>query len=200
MRMKAENLAETDSETSSSSTSDSDQVLLHSCRAGDEQAWQRLLDKYERLVYSIPLSYGLPREDAADIAQIVFSALIQSLETLRDDSNLGGWLALVTRRHTWRVLQQRQRELVEELDHEITGALIPSQSTDIQRWELIEWLHGGLALIGKRCRDLLMALYFEPEQPSYVEIARRLGLAAGSIGATRARCLQRLHGVLTREN
>jgi RNA polymerase sigma factor (sigma-70 family) len=175
-----------------------DQQLLQACRAGDEQAWLYLLNKYERLVYSIPLNYGLSHEDAADIVQIVFTAFIQSLNTLHDDSNLGGWLALVTRRHTWRAIQRRRRVAVEDLDHEITSALLPNRTDEIERWELVEWLHRGLSLIGDRCRELLTALYFEGDEPSYAEIAQRLGLAEGSIGPTRARCLQRLQQMLLR--
>lgn len=182
---------------SEQSTVPSDQDLLLACRAGDERAWQHLLDKYERLVYSIPLNHGLAREEAADIAQITFMALIQSLDSLRDDSNLGGWLAVVARRHTWRVLQRHKREVAEELDDETIHTLIPDQVNDLQRWEMTQWISSGLSLIGERCRDLLVALYFEPGEPSYAEIARRFGLAIGSIGATRARCLQRLHEMLT---
>lgn len=182
------------------SNSLSDEQLLQACRAGDEGAWQRLLDKYERLVYSIPLNYGLGREEAADIAQIVFTAFLQNVETLRDDSNLGGWLALVARRHTWRVLQRNRREVLEPLDNELTHDLFPGRSNAIERWELVEWLNRGLGLVGGRCRELLTALYFESSEPSYAEIAQRLGMAEGSIGPTRARCLKRLQELLTDED
>src|SRR3990172_10262395 len=75
-----------------------DRDLILACRSGDKIAWERLLDKYERLVYSIPLNYGLTSEDAADISQITFTILIQSLDRLRDDTRLAPWLATVARR------------------------------------------------------------------------------------------------------
>lgn len=175
-----------------------DQHLLQACRAGDEAAWNRLLDKYERLVYSIPLNYGLSVEDADDITQLVFTALIQRLEDLSDDSNLAGWLTVVARRHTWRVLYRRRRETVEDFDNESISSLLPSRTNPIEQWELTEWLHRGLSLIGERCRTLLIALYFEAEEPSYAELAHRFGIPQGSIGPTRARCLQRLQQMLTR--
>jgi RNA polymerase sigma factor (sigma-70 family) len=174
----------------------SDADLLVACRAGDERAWQQVLDKYERLVYSIPLNYGLDREDASDIAQITFTALIRSLATLRDDSNLGGWLALVARRHTWRLIQRRKQHAPAPLDDEAM-ALLPGRTNTLERWELVEWLERGLALMGERCRQLLIALYFEADEPSYAEIAQRLKMAEGSIGPTRARCLQRLRDLLS---
>src|SRR5687768_4689004 len=88
----------------------SDQELILASRQGDAAAWESLVEKYERLVYSIPLNYGLSREDAADIAQITFTILLQSLDSLRDDSRLGAWLAMVARRHTWRLLNRQRRE------------------------------------------------------------------------------------------
>jgi RNA polymerase sigma factor (sigma-70 family) len=174
----------------------SDESLLRDCATGNMQAWQRLLDKYERLVYSIPLNYGLSADDAADIAQITFTALLRQIGSLRPDSNLGGWLATVARRHAWRVIAQKKRAPTEEFDSEAASALIPERSNAITRWEMTEWLNSGLTLLNERCRNLLTALYLEEQEPSYAEVAQRLRLAEGSIGATRARCLQRLKEIL----
>jgi len=158
-----------------------------------------LLDRYERLVFSVPRRYGLSPEDAADITQLTFTILVQSMGTLPEDSNLGAWLASVARRHTWRLLNRRRREEAGEYGTSSEGAtLLSSTSTeDLEHWELAEWLNHGLSLLGKVCRELLSALYLEPEQPSYAEVAARLGMAVGSVGPTRIRCLKRLRQVLS---
>jgi RNA polymerase sigma factor (sigma-70 family) len=176
----------------------SDQDLIQACRRGDARAWERLLDKYERLVFSIPLNYGLSHQDAADITQLTFMILIQSLDTLLVDSHLGAWLATVARRHTWRLLKRNQREPVSaEVDLAEGAGLLGKAGLDsIEHWELIEWLDHSLAQIGERCRKLLLALYFEPQQPAYPEIAERFDMPVGSIGPTRARCLARLKQVM----
>ena len=70
----------------------SDRALIEACREGDAGAWRAVLDRYERLVFSIPLGYGLSRDDAADVSQITFTILLQSLDSLREDSRLGPWL------------------------------------------------------------------------------------------------------------
>src|ERR687884_1727394 len=93
---------------------DLDRDLILRCRQGSAGAWQQLLNKYERLVYSIPLRYGLSRDDAADIAQITFTILIESMDNLSEDSRLGPWLVTVARRHTWRLLQRNRRERASE--------------------------------------------------------------------------------------
>lgn len=180
---------------------DSDRDLIRRCLAGSAGAWQRLLDSYEGLVYSIPLRYGLSRDDAADVAQITFTILIQSLHTLSEDSRLGPWLATVARRHTWRLLERNRRETASERLEDTrlaqSAVLLGKHDADsIEHWELTEWLDTGLSKISESCRELLLALYFQPEQPSYAEIVDRLGMPLGSIGPTRARCLKRLKQVL----
>lgn len=158
-----------------------------------------MLDKYERLVFSIPLNYGLGRDDAADIAQITFSILLQSLDSLDDDSRLGAWLATVARRHTWRMMEKTRREGTgRERDVAESATLLGRSGDDsVERWELIETLHQSLSLLTEQCRELLLALYFDPEQPSYAEVSERLGVPVGSIGPTRARCLKSLRQALT---
>lgn len=178
-----------------------DEALVRACREGDARAWRRLVKKYERLVYSIPLSYGLSHDDAADITQITFTVLSESLDSVRDESRLAAWLSTVAKRHTWRLLDRNRLESASEhLDDvelaENAALLGKSDADSIEYWELIEWLDAGLSKMKKPCRDLLLALYFQPEQPSYAQIAARLDVAVGSIGPTRARCLQSLRKLL----
>ena len=169
-----------------------DHDLIRACHAGDGRAWERLLDTYERLVFSIALNYGLTTDDAADVTQITFTILLQNLDTLPDGIRLAPWLATVARRHTWRLLARNRREAVhpeEDLagNETLGGVVDPSE-----RWELAEWLNYGLSMLDERCRQLLLALYFDVEQPSYAQVADRLNMQVGSIGPTRARCLEQM--------
>ena len=169
-----------------------DRDLIRACRTGDARAWERLLDKYERLVFSISLNYGLTTDDAADVTQITFTILLQNLNTLPDEMRLSAWLATVARRHTWRLLARNRREAVnpdEDLaGNETLGGIVDNR----ERWELVEWLNHGLNLLDERCRQLLLALYFDAEQPSYAQVADQLNMTVGSIGPTRARCLEQM--------
>ena len=180
---------------------ESDRDLIRRCREGSAGAWHQLLNKYERLVYSIPLRYGLSRDDAADIAQITFTILIQSLDGLAEDSRLGPWLATVARRHTWRLLERNRREAASErlegTDIAESAVLLGKSDADsVEHWELTEWLDSGLSKISENCRKLLVALYFQPERSSYAEVAERLDMPIGSIGPSRARCIKRLKQML----
>lgn len=169
--------------------------LIVACRNGDKQAWENLLDRYERLVYSIPLNYGLSYDDAADIAQTTFIIFMESMDGLREDSHLSAWLCTVAKRHTWRLMERQRRERINPKDDlRETAVYIPDNRSQrqMERWEATEWLEQGLALLDDRCRELLLALYFSPESPAYADIAEALDMAVGSIGPTRARCLERL--------
>jgi RNA polymerase sigma factor (sigma-70 family) len=180
---------------------EADRDLIQRCRRGSSGAWQPVLNRYERLVFSIPLRYGLSRDDAADVAQITFTALVKNMDKLVDDSRLGAWLSTVARRNTWRLLERRRREMPSEhLEGtslaESAVALGKSDAESIEHWELSDWLDTGLSQLNEKCRNLLTALYFRPELSSYAEVAEHFGMPLGSIGPTRARCLKRLKLVL----
>ena len=179
-------------ETAQSDILKTDRDLIRACRSGDARAWERLLDNYERLVFSISLNYGLTTDDAADVAQITFTILLQNLDTLPDDIRLSPWLATVARRHTWRLLAQNRREAVNP-DEDLAGnKALGGVVDDRERQELAEWLYQGLSLLDERCRQLLLALYFDAEEPSYAKVADRMKMPIGSIGPTRARCLEQM--------
>lgn len=174
--------------------SKSDRYLIRACRKGQVEAWQGLLDKYERIVIAIPRRYGLSVDDAADVTQLTFTILVESIDKLPEDSKLGGWLTTVARRHTWRLLERNRRQGVDKYAVLDEGTQTPAGGdTDmLENWELGEWLDKELSKISELCRNLLFALYLDPGQPSYAEVAARLGMAIGSVGPTRMRCLERL--------
>ena len=174
-------------------TESTDDQLLRRCAAGDERAWDQLVGRYERLVFSVALKNGVSREDAADITQLTFVALLDSIEVLREEASLPSWLMTVARRQAWRIRRRGYREqpwAAEEL---------ASGSTTEEDYERIAVVHGALAQLGTRCRTLLYALFFDPEAPPYAVIADRLECAVGSIGPQRARCLQRMRALLNED-
>lgn len=172
-----------------------DDDLLAQCRRGDDVAWAQLLDRYERLVYSVPLGYGLSRHDAADVAQATFAELVRSLDAIQDAAALGAWLATVARRTTWRQIARRRNLDERDLDT-VVGDDVDPWHEWIDTWTDRHWVVEGLLALGGPCRDLLVGLYLDPDEPSYADLAARLGRPVGSIGPTRGRCLDKLRLVL----
>ena len=165
--------------------------LLHRCARGDDIAWVDLLGRYEGLVFSVPLNYGLSRDEAADIAQSVFTELLRNIDSVRDPSALGSWLATVARRTTWRTISRRtpDRLSVDTVD--------PDPDVDpwhdwMDTWTDRTWVVEAVLALASPCRDLLVFLYLDPDQPTYEEVATRMGRPLGSIGPTRGRCLDKL--------
>lgn len=163
--------------------------LIARCRDGDPDAWNRLVERYERLVFSVALRNGLSREDAADVTQTTFVALLESLNKLHTDESVPSWLMTVSRRHAWRLRNRRQQEF-------ITNALVDLPHDPVGGWDRAVVVHEALQRLGPPCRELLIALYFDPASPSYAEIAAQLGRAVGGIGPLRSRCLERLRALL----
>jgi len=174
-----------------------DWTLIQACRQGRSRAWEQLITKYQRLVYSTALNLGLTSDDAADIVQTTFSILLQSLDHFDENVHLGGWLVTVARRHTWRLRQRYQREISTSTGDLLEQNSVQSaDSSPFQQWDTLEWLNNGLNLLDSRCRELLLLLYFAKEPLAYNEVAERLNMSLGSIGPTRARCLTRLKQLL----
>src|ERR1043165_33850 len=84
----------------------SDRSLLDGCLAGDAKAWQKLIVRYERLIYKIALKSGLSVDDADDMFQTVCLRLYQNLAKLRNDQHITGWLILTAKREAWRLCGQ----------------------------------------------------------------------------------------------
>jgi RNA polymerase sigma factor (sigma-70 family) len=177
--------------------SGSDWDLIEACRRGDEQAWQQVVDKYKRLVFSIPLNYGLGQHDAADIVQLTFMMLLQGLDGLHEESHLGGWLATVARRNTWHIIRRHGREQLHPENISDNNSLYDEgREKEKERQELNDWIFDGLSRLDETCRSMLILLYFDPDLNSYKEVAARMKLAVGSIGPMRARCLERLRELM----
>jgi RNA polymerase sigma factor (sigma-70 family) len=178
----------------------SDERLVKACLNGDEQAWSALIDKYKNLIYSIPIKYGASPEDAGDIFQAVCLELFSQLSNLRKPAALRGWLVTITAHQSfhWK-RKHRKRTNIEQttLDDEGFGAdpaVPPDDVTDEAEREQI--MRDATARLSPRCQEMIRLLFYvEPPLP-YRDVAQRLGLAVGSIGFIRGRCLKRLQKTL----
>jgi RNA polymerase sigma factor (sigma-70 family) len=178
-----------------------DRALVRACLAGDRGAWESLVRKYSRLIYSVPRRCGLGEEDAADVFQTVCLRLLQSLEGFRDQDRLSAWLITTANRESWRVKGQAHRHAAPSPDDEPSAqealpASDPLPQEVLLRLEDEQLVRQAFEGLGERCRVLLELLYYRDPAPSYLEVGERLGIPQGSIGPTRARCLQQLKKLL----
>ena len=168
--------------------------LVTRARKGDKQAWDALVERYAPLIWSICRRHRLGDADAEDVGQSVWLHLIEQLGRVRDPAALPGWLATVTRRECLRVLNAARGPL--EAGHVLDAEFLPDEQAGTAEQELL--LAERRAALREAFRDLppcgqrLIALLIADPPVPYAEISARLGIAVGSIGPTRSRCLDKL--------
>jgi RNA polymerase sigma factor (sigma-70 family) len=170
--------------------------LLAAAAGGDQVAWDSLVDRFARLVWSVARSFRLSDADAADVSQTTWLRLVEHLGSIHDPDRLAGWLATTARRESIRVLQSARREVpfLDEPEESGNAELDPAfqvlaEDEGTELWK-------AFATLPDRCRALLRVVAVAP-LGSYSEIATALGMPVGSIGPTRARCLDQLRAKLT---
>jgi RNA polymerase sigma factor (sigma-70 family) len=169
-----------------------DERLIGACLKGDERAWTTLIHKYKKLIFSIPVKYGAGPEDAADIFQSVCMEVFSELPRLRDAGAFRSWLITVTAHQSFHWKRRIRRRGEEALAPE-QDVLAAQPSPDlIEQVEQEQALRDAVSSLSPRCQELIRLLFYEQPQVPYREVARRLGVAVGSIGFIRGRCLTRL--------
>jgi RNA polymerase sigma factor (sigma-70 family) len=174
-----------------------DTRLVQECLSGNEEAWSLLIDKYRSLIYSIPVKYQLSREEAADIFQATCMELLHRLPQLREPRALPKWLMQVAHHECHRLKRLNQRVVSRDAEPNLPEPEIPAIAENlIQRTQEEQILREAMATLTPQCRKLVELLFFETPARPYTEVAAELGLAVGSIGFTRQKCIERLRGQL----
>ena len=179
----------------------SDRELVEACLADNSRAWEALLARYERLIYSIPIRLGLPHHEAEEIFQTVSLILFRKLATLREHERLISWITTTTRRECWRfgVLKNRHRrgpanELPDPSKNQPSVEQLAYERRMADQRHDILWQ--ALSELPERCRELLVMLFYLDEELTYEDIAEQMNMPESSIGPTRGRCLQKLRKIL----
>jgi RNA polymerase sigma factor (sigma-70 family) len=180
-----------------------DEELLLACRRGDSSAWEALVNRYQRLIYAIPRRAGLDEDAASDVFQEVFTTLFEKLDDIEQPERLHAWLVTTARRKTWRLISRDRHSQGysrddEDAESEMNAVPDDAPLPDEALIQLEEQhrVRTSLSELDERCRKLLTLLFYRAEPPSYAEIAAETGTREGSIGPTRARCLQKLMRLL----
>jgi RNA polymerase sigma factor (sigma-70 family) len=167
--------------------------LVARARDGDRQAWDALVDRYAPLIWAICRRYRLDRADAEHVGQSVWLRLLEQLEKTRDPAALAGWLATTARRECLRILRTRQPHpagyVADASDVPVGRSATAEQELLVAERDAA--LREALARLPASCQLLIALLCADPSVP-YTEIGTRLGIAAGSIGPDRGRCLEKL--------
>jgi RNA polymerase sigma factor (sigma-70 family) len=176
----------------------SDERLVKECLSGNEEAWSLLIEKYKALIYSIPVKYRLPPHEAAEIFQATCVELLKRLPELREPRALPKWLMQVAHHQCYRWKRQQQRVVSRDGDADLPEPETPAiAETLVQQTQEEQMLRDAMASLSPQCRRLVELLFYETPARPYSEVAAELGLAVGSIGFTRQKCMDRLRKLLS---
>ena len=170
----------------------SDAALVARCRAGDDDAWRELVERFSRYVYAIAVQgFRLSDQDAEDVFQEVFARTYERLDRLRDDAAVRPWLAQLTRNLC--VDRLRDRARVEPTEDIEVGAVETLAQLDVALD-----VREALDALGEPCSDLLDRFFARDE--SYRTIGEVLQLPAGTIASRISRCLVKMRSQLEGRN
>jgi RNA polymerase sigma factor (sigma-70 family) len=182
----------------------SDAQLVAACRHGDQTAWNELVDRYQRLIITVPRRAGLSEEQAADILQEVFLTLFEKLDEIEQPDKIRSWLVTTAKFKTWgaRRAAKNFHSPESEAEFEAEMANLPDAAPlaedvliELEQQHLIRT---ALNELETRCRTILSMIYLRDgaEAASYAEVAREIGVGETSISPLRTRCLKKLAKIL----
>ena len=170
-------------------------ALVLSAREGDQTAWDGLVERFSGLVWAVARAHRLSKADAADVSQTTWMRLVEHLDGIREPERLGAWLAATARHECLRTIRKTGRAAPTELDDDhlpdTDVDLGPELDARLDAAEHQEALWAAFERLPERGRAVLRVLMADPA-PSYAEAAAALDMPIGSLGPTRARCLERL--------
>ena len=173
--------------------------LVQRCLAGDQDAWAELVHSHRRLVYAVASRFGASPDDCADIFQSVCIELFHGLSQVKNEESLRSWLITVTVRLAFRWRRSQPRHIMlDDVEPETATEIIhtPDLNGDIWKSQQQQMVRQSMERLPSRSAEMLRLLFFEQPPLPYQEVARRLGLATGSIGFIRGRALTKLRKIL----
>jgi RNA polymerase sigma factor (sigma-70 family) len=181
-----------------------DLQLIKRCRAGDQAAWDELVDRYQRLIFAIPRRAGLTEEQAADVFQDVFLTLFEKIGEIEQPDKIRSWIVTTAKFKTWAVIRRSKGyyspRTDEEMETEMASLRDNAPLADDLLIELEEQhlIRSALKELEERCQKILSMIYLIDPAASYSEVAAAIGVGETSISPLRSRCLKKLEKILTK--
>ena len=161
---------------------DSLEVIVERCRAGDDRAWERLVDATADDIFRMAVSFTRHRGEAEDLTQEVFLKLWQNLHRYLPGSSFRAWAYRVARNlfvdAYRRAKDQRKATWVDpEFLETIPGGEDPH--TRAVRHQRLEMARAALERLPEELSQLIMLRDFADW--SYEELAEELELPIGTV-------------------
>lgn len=179
-------------------------ALVRSAAGGDGAAWRALVVRFSGLVWSVARLHGLGAADAEEVFQTTWLRLTEHVSRLNEPDRVGAWLATTARHESLRVIRTGGRVTVTDdpavldpgSDQDTPEQAVLTAEAAQAQGRRVRAVWSAFHQLPERCRELLGLLVLASPPLSYTEVSATLGIAVGSIGPIRARCLRRLRALL----
>jgi len=180
-----------------------DARLVKLCRRGDQQAWNELVDRFQRLIFAIPRRAGLSEEQAADVFQEVFLTLFEKINSIEQPERIRAWLVTTAKFKTWATVRNSKGlyspATEEEMEAEMANLpdAAPLADDMLVEMEQQHLIRAAISELDERCRMILSMIYLRDSGASYAEVAEAIGVGETSISPLRSRCLKKVEKKLS---
>jgi RNA polymerase sigma factor (sigma-70 family) len=182
-----------------------DAELLIECKNGSKKAWEALIRRFQRLIFTIPRRAGLSEDQAADVFQIVFSRAYEHLGSISQPERIQAWLVTTAKRETLAILRQSKRTISISTDDDDEDAKpfdiedeSPLPDETLEQLQLQRQLRAAVEQLDPKSQEFVKLVFLQDDPLPYSEVATRLGISEGSIGPTRTRCMEKLRAIMDR--
>lgn len=177
--------------------------LLERAAGGDRDAWAAIIDRFERLLWSVARSFRYDDATTADVVQTVWLRLAEHCDRIREPDRLASWLATTCRNECLSAARRRKREVTDDGIFDLVEAQDRGQFPGLDERPIEEETYQEVlqAFVGlpEKCQRLLRLLCTDPPL-DYRTISGLIGRPIGSIGPSRQRCLSRLRDLMVTTN
>src|ERR1700680_3155149 len=161
-----------------------DQQLITASKHGDQDAFARLVQRYQRRIFNLVYRMLQQYEEASEITQETFLAAWQGLSSFRGDARFATWLYRIAYNCALKQLETRKRDKALRVALQAEQALqshVGYESTDAQmdEHERQAFVQEHLSRLPAKYRIVLILRHLQ--DMSYEEMAEILTMPIGTI-------------------
>ncbi len=168
-----------------------DEDAIRACRAGDQQTFRHLVERYQTQAIGHAISILGNREDALDAVQDAFTDAFQALNRFDLSRSFYPWFYVILRNRCYKSAAARTRQKADSIEE--AGILEPSASMPYEEHLLLD---RALLQLDPVDREIITLKHLDGL--SYEELSERLSIPQGTVMSRLFHARRRLRERLTR--
>ncbi len=175
-------------------------ALVQGARDGNSGAWEELVARFGGMIAATGRRYRLTPADVAELQQTTWLRLVENIHRVEQPERVGGWLATTARRESLLLVKRAAKYYsgADQMLVNMADGSLPEPDARPIAGEREAVVHAAWGRLKPRCQELL-SLLVSDEPVGYSNLSTLLQMPVGSIGPTRARCLEHLRRLVAEE-